>query len=44
MKKRRKSLAAKTNSSSADENVNLLPSLPPFIPLSSLPFPLSVRG
>lgn len=28
MKKRRKSLAAKTNSSSADENANLLPSLP----------------
>ena len=28
MKKKRKSLAAKTNSSSADENANLLPTLP----------------
>lgn len=44
-KKRRKCLAAKTNSSSADENANLSPSLfPPFIPLFSFPFPLSVGG
>lgn len=43
-KKIGESLAARTNSSSADENANLPPfCLPPFIPLSSLPFPLSVR-
>lgn len=43
-KKRRENLAARTNSSSSDENANLHPScLSPFIPLSSLPFSLSVR-
>lgn len=45
MKKKRKSLAAKTNSSSADENANLLLTLPPpsFHPTLLSPVPSICR-